>query len=328
MRIRPRIEPTHRNDSLLIALTAAVGIALLLVAMQAFGADINKGYSWLPNDRVTATKLNNEIDLATINTTFFTDKSSAQPISTDTILFYQGSSGLYRKASYSVFNLGNTNLITDQTEDTSPATNDLHLTYDVSAGTFKNATLANEAIAIKPTVWGNWWSNAVFAVTTNNPTDPTNYYFTQRTAPAGTDSLLIWDSVANTNKWVSLNTFWTNSGVKKIVSSQFPWPGAGAQTNVTHGLGGVPDHVRWVIVCTNTDASSGYAAGDEADIAIMSGTVGNMRNALLPWATSTTCSIQGWDNSWLIENRINGTFINPSSRANFNIKLYASRWQF
>src|SRR5438552_2059484 len=34
-------------------------------------------------------------------------------------------------------------------------------------------------------------------------------------------------------------------------------------TNYTHGLGHVPTELRLVLVCTNSDAQLGYAAGDE-----------------------------------------------------------------
>jgi hypothetical protein len=101
--------------------------------------DINKGYAFTPTDRVTNTKLNNLVDLATIDPSFITGKASQTPVSGDKFIFVNGSTFYY--CTLSTMMLANTLLITAQTEDTTPATGDYLLTYDISAGAYKKTQL-------------------------------------------------------------------------------------------------------------------------------------------------------------------------------------------
>src|SRR5436853_3922290 len=115
------------------------------IALTAQSSDINKGYAFTAGEQnVTHTKLNNLVDLATINTTFLTDKTaSTAPLAADLFLMYSPSVTDWRKITYQNLLFGNTAFITDQTEDTAPALNDFALTYDVSAGTFKKVQLGS-----------------------------------------------------------------------------------------------------------------------------------------------------------------------------------------
>jgi hypothetical protein len=139
-----------------------------------------------------------------------------------------------------------------------------------------------------------FWQFFEFNTFTNQP---------EHTAPIATDKLLIHDSTAGTNKWTSLSGLvtnlptittngpndWflvvTNGELKKIsgnsvsnaiagaiVSSVLPRKFTSGESNVVansviniaHGLGAVPQHVRFVLKCNTADLT--YVEGDEVDI--------------------------------------------------------------
>jgi hypothetical protein len=106
----------------------------MLTGLSLSAADITKGYTFTTGERnVTHTKLNNLVDGASINTSFFTDKTATtSPTGADLLLLYSAGSSAYRKISVGNLLLNNADLIIEQTEDASPATNDWLLTYDVS----------------------------------------------------------------------------------------------------------------------------------------------------------------------------------------------------
>lgn len=213
----------------------AVCIALLCFVSAARASDLNAGYSFTVNDQVTATKLNALAGSATINTSFFTDKSAGTPAGADTFLFYSSSLAGYRKATLNSLLLQNTDLITTQTEDTAPAYGDFVLTYDASASGLKKATL------------GNILTNLVFGNTsliltgpeittpfiadflplsqggTNNKITLSNLWLTMpfgittftnlqaHTSPTNLDKLLIWSSVGGSNRQTTLIGLITNA---------------------------------------------------------------------------------------------------------------------
>jgi hypothetical protein len=217
---------------------------LLLLAVQAVSAaDLTPGYSFTPNDRVTSTKLNSLAGEAIVNTTLATDKSSAQPLAADTILFYQSSSGNWRKTTFDQLLLSNTNLIVGQIESDSPTTNDFFLFYDASAGTlakvpldglltnlfliaqrqeFTNGPLPelSYVLIVSNNVpfrvsWSNffqyWWRDERFStnVASSNPlTNP--FVLSVHTAPTNRDALVIWDAQGQTNKVTTLEGLITN----------------------------------------------------------------------------------------------------------------------
>ena len=75
---------THRTITLVIL------TLLAMAAVVARAGDINKGYTFTDGERnVTHTKLNNLVDGASINTTFFTGKSAVTNAnSADIFLLY------------------------------------------------------------------------------------------------------------------------------------------------------------------------------------------------------------------------------------------------
>lgn len=205
-------------------------IGLLLLGLNANAADINKGYSFTPTDRVTNTKLNNLVDQATINPSFLSDKTAAQPLSSDSFLFYQASSGLFRKATLDALNLSNTNLIIGQIEDDMPATNDFLLTFDTSAGSYKkvpfNAIWTNADFVFSRTNWStpNIFSTYFLAydggawakVTRSNLFYQYGQfaYITDLTvhgAPTNADYFMVYDTFANINKRLTLAGMITNA---------------------------------------------------------------------------------------------------------------------
>lgn len=217
-------------------------IAFMVVSLSATAADINAGYSFSVNDQVTAAKLNNLVGAASINTTFFTDKSAATPAGADTFMFYSVSLAGFRKASFNALLLQNSDLITTQTEDTSPALGDFLLTYDLSALGLKKATIGSVVTnAIGNT---NWIASLPDIATpllsaslrilnggTNNSLTISNLYrgltygittFTNleaSTSPTNMDELLIWDSVSGSNRQTSLIGLLTNLSEVPIYSS-------------------------------------------------------------------------------------------------------------
>lgn len=193
---------------------ALIGSLLISSAftMLAFGGDISPGYVFVAGEQnITHTKLNSIVGGASISPTFFTGKTVAFPTFGDDFLFYSASAQDYRRATFESMVLSNTNLITAQTEDTSPGTNDLFLTYSITDGAFRKVQLQNVLSALV--------SSNLFALAT--PTDASNLFTLQLesgtmtnlafdTAPILSDTLWIWDSTNNTNRQIALGSLMTN----------------------------------------------------------------------------------------------------------------------
>lgn len=207
---------------------AVAGLLCLWLTFGALAADINKGYSFTPTDRVTNTKLNNLVDAATINTTFFTDKSSGTPAAADTFLLAR--SGNFYRATFASMVRDYTGLITEQSEDTTPATGDFVLTYDISATSYKkvqlmslwtNDFLINGRAALTNVtgatlLLGYDPATGAYGKTTVSNLTQQLYGFLSftnlalHTAPTNDDRLLIWDSLNGTNKQTTLSGLFTN----------------------------------------------------------------------------------------------------------------------
>jgi len=118
-------------------LSVWIALAIWLTA-DLRAADINKGHTFTDGDTAYAGDFNDFLDLATINTSFFTGKSATTtPAAADTLLTYNASAADFRKVTLGNLVLSNPSLITGQTEDTTPATNDFLLSYDTSASGLK-----------------------------------------------------------------------------------------------------------------------------------------------------------------------------------------------
>lgn len=292
-----------------------------LLAVQAQAADLTRGVT-ITTSRLTTSQLHSLIDTATVSTGFYTDATKdvlGTVDSTDYFLLYDVSAGLYKKMTFSTLLLANTDLITTQADDVNPAYNDYVLTYNASATALAKVSMTNllyntNLIASLPNIT-NLTQSATMKVLhggTNAQIEVTNLWanfkyraaFTnlvEHTAPTNTDKFLVWDSVANTNKYTTLSGLFTNltttttngasdwyltitNGTPKLIpyqnivnnvsnaifgvsytsgTSNLNGLAAGKTMDVAHGLPGTPKIVNGIIVCTSTDA--GYAVGDEID---------------------------------------------------------------
>lgn len=306
----------------------ALAALVLVWSFTAAAADINKGYAFTPTDRVTNTKLNNLVDAATINTTFITDKTSATPTSGDVFLMVRG--GTFYKVSFTDMVLNYSTLITGQTEDTQPATGDWLLTYDISASALKKVQLMSvwtndflingrpvltNAAADTTLVLGYDTTTGTYGKTTlSNLTQQlfTFLAFTnlaQHTAPTNADALLVWDSVGQTNKQISLINLWSNAPRAASITSTDALPAivagkiatinygdfrqsvqptnfvsydysiaAGQIADTNHGIGRTPTLVRWTFVMSDASGDVGYVRGDEVPFtSIVESTIGVQR---------------------------------------------------
>lgn len=146
--------------------------------------DLTTGYSFVNGEQVTHTKLNNAVNLAVINGTFFTGKTDvgANPDQAAYLMmFCKASDGtIYKGAISRLF--AHTSLIHDQTAyTTSPSDTALELPIYLG-GTNQKATLAT--------------------LITKNP-DLVNAQ-TAYTAPIGADTILAYDSVGTATKKLTL----------------------------------------------------------------------------------------------------------------------------
>lgn len=203
------------------------GLTLILaVALPASAGDLTTGYTFVSGEQnVTHTKLNNQVNNAVINTSFFTDKSAVTTAaSADTLLLYSSGNAAFRRITVGSLLYNNATLITGATEDPSPAAGDFLLTYDVSDAGLKKATLTsvvfeNAALINARTNWSTpdrdtfflaYDSGAWSKVSRTNLTYQFFEYATFTNQPAKTalatnDVFLIWDATAATNKTVTFS---------------------------------------------------------------------------------------------------------------------------
>lgn len=150
-------------------------LGLLLAAVVSAG-DITPGRTWVTGEQVTAAKMNDFLNSASINSTFYTSRTtSTAPGGAEVIIFYDSSAQAFRKITLDGL-LQRTNLITDLTPATSLATNDVFMV--VSGGELTSVTFSNVAISVTPYVsvtasnfaLSNLSAQAVFNPTLTNST--------------------------------------------------------------------------------------------------------------------------------------------------------------
>lgn len=214
----------------------------MVTGLALYGADINKGYTFTVGEQnITHTKLNNLVDAASINTTFFTDKSATTtPVAADTMLIYQSSGAGYRKCTLGNFLFGNAAVITGQTEDTLPVGGDFLLTYDVSAAGLKKSQLdslvfTNAAFLSARSNWvapistafvlgyesgsGLHYKFSISNLFYNYANFSTFTNVARQTIFSAEDQILMWTKSWGTNRLTSLAGLVTNS-VDAIASPQ------------------------------------------------------------------------------------------------------------
>jgi len=207
---------------------SALALGLWLGLAGAGAADINKGYSFQAGEQgITHAKLNNLVDQATIDASFFTGKTATTgPGANDLLLSYNVSAGAFRKVTLDNLVFAHTNLVKNRVEETLLATNDLLLLWDTSAGAHRKATLDSLALGMAT-------NYDLLAAPSGDDTlllynaasvalrriYRTNLFYdwssalrgslglaglTPHTAPVTGDRLWIWDGTNNLNKAVTL----------------------------------------------------------------------------------------------------------------------------
>lgn len=217
-------------------------LGALFITCELTAQDINPGYVFTPTDRVTATKLNNLVNLGTINPTFISGKAASTPQAADNFLFYRA--GVLYRTPFSSMGINNTNLITDQIEDTTPAVGDYLLTFDVSAGTYKKTQL-NSLVMTNNALIN---SRTVLAL----PTDETFYILGQESTTGD------FFKINRTNYFYNLFNIvqWTNLArfaVGDVSAVTFPVRDSVTGTNYQSSLDGL---ISLTPVYTTNDPSS------------------------------------------------------------------------
>lgn len=256
-----------------------------LIALGALAGDINKGYTFSPGEHnVTHTKLNNLVDQAAVNPSFYTDKAATtQPAAADLVLIYNQAAGAFRRTTLNSLLLANTNLIAGQAELTALATNAMVLVLDPTQG-YGKAQLGN--------IFTNWAALmsadqlGALSSPSNNPSflvwDPTNGW--KNVSLTNLPSLITPTNLAPVTSLLSLTNGDslsvydpTNKLAKRLPVSVLLSSGS-AQTNFTntaggillsnaHGLAAAPSRLRTVLVCVTNEL--GYVTGQEVDTGII-----------------------------------------------------------
>jgi len=292
----------------------------LLWALAAGAADINKGYTFAPSEQnVTHTKLNNLVDLATINSSFLTDKAVAAPSAADSFLFYSAGSAGLRRATYDSLFLGNTNLIAGQNDLATPATNDFLLVLSAAGLYYKttlngiwtnSALLADRTAITNPppanlqflvssngsyfriglsNIFREWWKYSLFS-TNGYPTNAP--LLTYHSSPTNNDLLWIWDSVNSSNKTISLAGLITNLPAGTTFTNTDSFILHNVATNAANPYGTNPALVRMSLGQLATQLSF---PGGTNQVALTNQLPKNFTSALIPLTIGTnTAAVHGF----------------------------------
>lgn len=208
------------------------GLLAVLLALPSFGADLTRSITFADGQRLTAAQLHTLIDGASIGVTFLTGKSLLGTVdSADYVLVYDTSAGTFTKMTLGTLIMANTDLITTQTDEPNPVAADYLLLYDASAAGFKKVSIANlttantNNIALLPVITTNALQTATVPILNGGTNaqialgDLWRYAWrwtyavtnlTAHTSPTNLDALVIWDSVGQSNKQVTLLGLVTN----------------------------------------------------------------------------------------------------------------------
>lgn len=215
---------------------------LVLVAMLAWpaaGADLTRGITFTDGQRLTAANLHSLVDSASVGVAFLTGKSLLSTVdAADYVLVYDTSAGTFKKMTLATLLTGNTELITAQSEEVNPASNDMLLMYDASGGGLVKVSITNlvyntNLLHALPTITNALQTAKVKVL--NGGTNATltldslwlNSFrysqaitnLTRRTQPTNNDAFLMFDSVAGTNRWATWIDLVTNTPAASVVSN-------------------------------------------------------------------------------------------------------------
>jgi len=182
-----------------IALIAIVLAALIRLDAQ----DLTQGITFTDGQRLTAAQLGQLVNLATINTTFYTTKvSQGAPVSGDVFLVYSASSGTFHKLTAQSLLYGNTGIIANQTPYSTVSDYSSFLFYDPTNLWLGQITKSNLASVISS---GIVFSNLVLWTTNGSkvPVYPIAF------------------SAGSTNNQLNILVFDTNGVPSYITASNF-----------------------------------------------------------------------------------------------------------
>lgn len=205
--------------------------AVAALAGTAAAGDLTTGYNFSSGEQnITHTKLNNAVNQAVINPSFFTGKSATTaPVGTD--IFLLSRAGAFYQVTLANLLLNNRAVVTNPAPDTLPAPGDFVLTYDVSDGLLKKATLndlvfTNAALLSDRAVNGAPGAGAWFLTLdgpnygrvprTNLWNDAWRYpqlnftNLTEHLAPTNLDQLVVFSREAGSNRTSTLIGLLTN----------------------------------------------------------------------------------------------------------------------
>lgn len=111
----------------------------------------------------------------------------------------------------------------------------------------------------------------------------------------------------------------TNQLPQNFISALYPISGSSSQImNTNHGLAGIPQIVRFVLVCQTND--SGYVVGDEVNVPSFDA---GQYPAFSGGANSTGVFLSQNGNAFVVENKTTGTRVNATT-ARWKAKAYAT----
>ena len=355
----------------------------LLFSLPAGAADITRGITFTDGQRLTAANLHSLVDSATIGAAFLTGKDVLAAVdNADYVLVYDTSTGTYKKMTLAVLIMANTGLITTQAEEYNPAPTDYLLLYDASGASFAKVSVTNLVTGNTNLVMAqlpitNLLTDAQFLVNnggTNNRISISNLWaqnfeytrgFTnqlQHTTPTNSDRLLIWDTLAGTNKWVTVLGLHTNLPVSTVPTNTATLTlyetgqvkrasievlrttlttAAFLSTNQTFtgsvALGSISAAGKYIdtahglgvtpkslhCVLVCATADQNYAVGDELDFGNIWSSGGTSPIGT-PWANSTNVGVTtlGAANTFQIPDKTTGTPATPTA-ARWTLKIYA-----
>lgn len=217
-----------------------LGLVAWVLVLPALAADLTRGITFTDGQRITAAQLHSLVDSASIGVAFVTGKSLLGTVdSADYVLIYDTSAGTFKKMTLATLLTGNTDLITTQTEEANPASNDMLLIYDTSGVGLVKVSITNlvyntNLIHALPTITSNVLGTAKVKLL-NGGTNVSmtldslwlngfNYTraitnLSRRTQPTNNDAFLLWDSVAGTNRWATWIDLVTNTPSVATVSN-------------------------------------------------------------------------------------------------------------
>lgn len=224
----------------------AIGLPWLATA-----GDLTRGVTFSDGQRLTASELHQLVDDASISTDFLTTKPAASSVlAGDDLLIYSASGSAFYKVTAQTLLYGNTSLITGEPEKTAPQTNDYALIYDAGGGVLSKVSLGNlcldntnllpgfplldaSNVLLSDVLWdyhggtNNGATLASLCSAFDYSTPWTNLTF--RTAISNADTIPIFDSVARTNRQMTLAGLLTNAPPVTAISLTNP-PISGADT--------------------------------------------------------------------------------------------------